>query len=81
MNELPCANSTRRIAYLIPRFDILLSMKAFIFDPLWDELITDELQKKIEASGLELHVTKEISPISERELICRYRRTDFVRQS
>lgn len=40
-------------------------MKAFIFDPLWDELITDELQKKIEASGLELLVTKEIAPLSE----------------
>ncbi len=39
-------------------------MKAFIFDPLWDELITDELLSKLDTSGLELIVTKEIAPLS-----------------
>jgi phosphoglycerate dehydrogenase-like enzyme len=40
-------------------------MKAFIFDPLWDELVTDELLTKIAKSGLEIKVTKEIAPLSE----------------
>ncbi len=40
-------------------------MKAFIFDPLWDELITDELLSKLKDSGLELVITKEIEPISD----------------
>ncbi len=39
-------------------------MKAFIFDPLWDEIITDELLGKLKSSGLELVVTKEIAPLS-----------------
>lgn len=39
-------------------------MKAFIFDPLWDELITDELLGKLKATGIELIVTKEIAPLS-----------------
>jgi len=40
-------------------------MKAFIFDPLWDDLVTDDLLTKIKASGLEIFVTKEIAPLSE----------------
>jgi glycerate dehydrogenase len=40
-------------------------MKAFIFDPLWDELITDELLGKLEDSGVEAIVTKEIASLSE----------------
>jgi len=40
-------------------------VKAFIFDPLWDELITDELLEKLKASGLELVITKEIAPLGE----------------
>lgn len=40
-------------------------MKAFVFDPLWDELITKELLKKIQSSGIELVVTKNIAPLSE----------------
>lgn len=44
-------------------------MKAFVFDPLWDELITDDLTKKLEASGLELVVTKEIAPLSENKAL------------
>ncbi len=39
-------------------------MKAFIFDPLWDDLITDDLQGKLKAGGVELVITKEIAPIS-----------------
>lgn len=39
-------------------------MKAFIFDPLWDDLITDDLQGKLKAGGVELVVTKKIAPIS-----------------
>lgn len=40
-------------------------MKAFIFDPLWDELVTDELIGKLKASGIEPIVTKEIAPLSD----------------
>lgn len=38
-------------------------MKAFIFDPLWDELITNELINKLEANNIELIVTKKIAPL------------------
>lgn len=40
-------------------------MKAFIFDPLWDELITESLLKKLEGSDLELTITKEIAPLGK----------------
>lgn len=40
-------------------------MKAFIFDPLWDELITDELLSKIKESGLKIVIKKEVAPLSE----------------
>ena len=40
-------------------------MKAFVFDPLWDELIKSELVSKLEAAGLEVIVTKAIKPLSE----------------
>ena len=40
-------------------------MKAFIFDPLWDELITNELLGRLKSSSLDLVVTKEIAPLSE----------------
>ncbi len=39
-------------------------MKAFIFDPLWDELITPELEGSLKASGLQIIVTKEVAPLS-----------------
>jgi phosphoglycerate dehydrogenase-like enzyme len=39
-------------------------VKAFIFDPLWDELITDELLRELKSSGLELSVTKTGAPLS-----------------
>lgn len=40
-------------------------MQAFIFDPLWDELVTDDLLTKLKACGLEIFVTKAIAPLSE----------------
>jgi glycerate dehydrogenase len=40
-------------------------MKAFVFDPLWDELITTDLQKKLDESGLEVIVTKEVAPLAD----------------
>lgn len=40
-------------------------MKAFIFDPLWDELVTKELSEKLENNGLEIVVTKIIAPLSD----------------
>ena len=40
-------------------------MKAFIFDPLWDDLATDDLLKKIKNNGLEIFVKKDIAPFSE----------------
>jgi glycerate dehydrogenase len=40
-------------------------MKAFIFDPLWDNLITDELQNQLKSSGLELVITKDTAPLKE----------------
>lgn len=40
-------------------------MKAFVFDPLWDELITDDLLEKIDASGVELVVVKDVAPLRD----------------
>jgi lactate dehydrogenase-like 2-hydroxyacid dehydrogenase len=40
-------------------------MKAFIFDPLWDALVTEDITAKIKQSGLELFVKKEVAPLSE----------------
>lgn len=40
-------------------------MKAFIFDPLWDELITTELEDKLKASGLDVMLTKDLAPLSD----------------
>jgi phosphoglycerate dehydrogenase-like enzyme len=40
-------------------------VKAFIFDPLWDDLATDDIIAKIKASGLEVVVKKEVAPLSE----------------
>lgn len=39
-------------------------MKLFIFDPLYDQLITDELQNKIKSSGVEAQVIKDLAPLS-----------------
>ena len=40
-------------------------MKAFIFDPLWDELITDELKIKLKNSNIDLKVTSTIAPLQK----------------
>jgi glyoxylate reductase len=40
-------------------------VKAFIFDPLWDELVTDELSAQLKDNGLEPMVTRQIAPLSE----------------
>lgn len=40
-------------------------MKAFIFDPLWDDLVADDLLEKIRSSGLEIVVKRDIAPLSE----------------
>jgi phosphoglycerate dehydrogenase-like enzyme len=40
-------------------------MKAFIFDPLWDDLITNELEEKLSSNGVEILIIKEIKPLSE----------------
>jgi len=54
-------------------------MKAFIFDPLWDKLITDELLNKLKANNIEPVVISEIAPLSncsqlfegsEKRLLC-----------
>lgn len=33
-------------------------MKAFIFDPVWDALVTDDLLAKVKDNGLEIIFTK-----------------------
>lgn len=40
-------------------------MKAFIFDPLWNELVTNDLLSKLQANNVEPVVTKEIAAISD----------------
>jgi len=40
-------------------------MKAFIFDPLWNELINDNLINQIEKSGIELIVTTNIASLAD----------------
>jgi len=40
-------------------------MKAFIFDPLWEELITDELIDNLKANNVEIIVTTKIAPLSD----------------
>ena len=40
-------------------------MKAFIFDPLWNELVTDELTGQLEQAGIEIVLVSEIAPLSE----------------
>lgn len=44
-------------------------MKAFIFDPLWDKLITAELSRQLQTSGLELIITQEIAPLLENKAL------------
>lgn len=40
-------------------------MKAFIFDPLWDDLKTPDLLDKLNEAKIDIVVTKEIAPLSD----------------
>lgn len=40
-------------------------MKAFIFDPLWDELADDGLLNQLKTAGVEIEVVAEMKPLSE----------------
>lgn len=40
-------------------------MKAFIFDPLWDELVTPELLDTSKATGIDIVVNTVIAPLSD----------------
>lgn len=40
-------------------------MKAFIFDPLWEELTTPELLQKLKAAKIDTIITKDIAPLSK----------------
>ena len=40
-------------------------MKAFVFDPLWNELITEDLQNRLQTAGIEVIVKNDVSPLSE----------------
>jgi phosphoglycerate dehydrogenase-like enzyme len=42
-------------------------MKAFIFEPLWDELITPELLSNLDDAGIQYKVIKEIAPLKNYE--------------
>lgn len=38
-------------------------MKAFIFDPLWDEIVTEDLKDKLIGAGLDINVKRDIAPL------------------
>lgn len=40
-------------------------MKAFIFDPIWDDLVTPDLLESLKQAGVEIVVTKAIAPLSD----------------
>jgi phosphoglycerate dehydrogenase-like enzyme len=40
-------------------------MKAFIFDPLWNELVTDGLLEKLKTGGVDIVLTEKIAPLSD----------------
>jgi phosphoglycerate dehydrogenase-like enzyme len=40
-------------------------MKAFIFDPLWDELTTQDELKNLEEAGIDIVVTKQVAPLKD----------------
>lgn len=40
-------------------------MKAFIFDPLWNELITEELSSQLNEANMEVVLTSKIAPLSD----------------
>jgi phosphoglycerate dehydrogenase-like enzyme len=40
-------------------------MKAFIFDPLWDDLVTAELLQNLKEANVDIVVTKKIAPLND----------------
>ena len=40
-------------------------MKAFIFDPLWDDLVTPDLLEALKQANIDIIVTKAIAPLSD----------------
>jgi len=40
-------------------------MQAFIFDPLWDKLVTEDLKNRLKNAGIETIITKEIAPLTD----------------
>ncbi len=42
-----------------------MSMKAFIFDPLWDDLVTPDLLESLKQTNVDIVVTKAIAPLSD----------------
>lgn len=40
-------------------------MKAFIFDPLWNELVTPELEGKLKAANIETVISTQIAPLTD----------------
>ncbi len=40
-------------------------MKAFIFDPLWDDLVTPDLLEVLKQANVDIVVTKVIAPLSD----------------
>lgn len=40
-------------------------MKAFIFDPIWSQLVTDELLAKLESAKIEIVVTEKVAPLAQ----------------
>jgi phosphoglycerate dehydrogenase-like enzyme len=43
----------------------VISMKAFIFDPLWDDLVTPDLLEVLKEASVEIVVTKAVAPLSD----------------
>lgn len=40
-------------------------MKAFVFDPLWNELVDDTMRGKLSGAGVEIVLTTDIKPLAE----------------
>src|ERR1700684_2056442 len=40
-------------------------MKAFVFDPLWHELVDEELKNKLNKAGVEVTLITEVKPLAE----------------
>lgn len=47
------------------RYAIILSMKVFILDPLWNDLVDDSLLSMLRAAGIDPQVESELKPLEE----------------